>query len=85
MRCTRAAMSSGERLAAKGYTDTAMENPFKNIAIHLQATGPAAVIIVWIVAVTVLGLYGTGELARQALFLLTAAGGAILVALASRS
>jgi hypothetical protein len=37
-----------------------MENPLKNIAVHLHAAGPSAVIIVWIVAVAALGLYSVG-------------------------
>ena len=42
----------------------------KNIAISLQATGPAAVIIAWIISVTALGLFGDGSLAKTALSIL---------------
>ena len=57
----------------------------KNIAINLQAKGPAAVIIVWIFCVTALGFFGDGSLAKSALSILAAAGGMILVALANKS
>jgi hypothetical protein len=62
-----------------------MENPFKNLVINLHASGPAAVIIVWIAAVTALGLYGTGELAKGALGTLQVARGMILISLAAQS
>lgn len=62
-----------------------MANPFGNIAIHLQATGPAAVMIAWILAVTLLGLYGTGYMASAALTVLILAGGVIMRSLAERS
>jgi hypothetical protein len=51
-----------------------VENPFKNLVINLQARGPAAVVVAWIVAVTALGLYGAGELAKGALHTLQIAG-----------
>ena len=59
-------------------------NPFKNIALNLRATGPAAVIAIWIISVTLLGLFGNGELAGRALTILAVAGGMVLVALASK-
>ena len=58
---------------------------FKNIVINLKATGPAAVMIVWLLAVAALGLFGEGELAGRALTLLTLVGGGIVVSLAVRS
>ena len=57
----------------------------KNIAISLQATGPAAVLIVWIICVTALGFLGDGSLAKTALSILAFAGGMILFALANKS
>ena len=57
----------------------------KNIAISLQATGPAAVIIAWIISVTALGLFGDGSLAKTALSILAVAGGVILIALANKA
>jgi hypothetical protein len=62
-----------------------MENPFKNIVVNLHATGPAAVLIVWIGGITMLGLYGNGDLAKIALVGLETCGGAILLGLAARS
>lgn len=62
-----------------------MENPLKNIAINLRAHGPAAVIIAWVGGVTVLGLYGDGDLAIRAMNILAVAGGIILVTLAART
>ena len=62
-----------------------LKNIGKNIAINLQATGPAAVIIVWIVCVTALGLFGDGSLAAKALTLLAFAGGATLIGLVNKT
>jgi hypothetical protein len=56
-------------------------NPFKNITLNMKATGPAAVICVWIIAVIVLGLFGQGEFADSAMTYLGVAGGMILVSL----
>lgn len=60
-------------------------NVFKNLAVNLKAKGPAVVIISWIAGVTLLGLYGNGEMADKAFSLLAFAGGAILTALALRT
>ena len=57
----------------------------KNIAVHLQAKGPAAVIIVWIVCVTALGLFGDGSFAVSALSILALVGGMILISLANKT
>lgn len=61
-----------------------MINPFKNISLNMRAKGPATVICVWILCVTVLGLFGKGEYADKAISLLAFAGGAVLTALAMR-
>ncbi|WP_085444034.1 hypothetical protein [Magnetofaba australis] len=58
---------------------------FNNLSINLKAAGPAAVIIVWILAVTTLGLWGDGEIAEGAFQLLAIAGGMILVTLAAKA
>jgi hypothetical protein len=58
---------------------------FKNIALHLQATGPAAVIIVWILCITLVGIFGNGPIATMAMGLLAFAGGAVMIGLASRT
>jgi hypothetical protein len=59
-------------------------NPLKNIAINLKASGSAAVIAVWIICVTLLGLFGQGEFAKSAMTILAVAGGMILIGLASK-
>lgn len=60
-------------------------DPFKNISVNLKATGPAAVIIVWLVCITLVGLFGEGSLAESALRYLGIAGGIILTSLALRT
>ena len=57
----------------------------KNLSINLKATGPAAVIIVWIMGVTALGLLGSGEIAKLAMYALVFAGGVILFGLAQKA
>jgi len=52
-------------------------NFFSNIALNMHATGPAAVMCTWVIAVTALGLFGQGELARSAMTVLTVVGGMI--------
>jgi L-asparagine transporter-like permease len=56
----------------------------KNIAVNIRATGPAAVLISLIAGITLLGLFGQGELARSALNILAFATGALGLALAQR-
>jgi len=62
-----------------------MFDPFKNLSVNLRATGPAAVIIVWIIAVTWIAIFGQGELASRGLTILTVAGGMILFVLAAKA
>lgn len=57
----------------------------KNIAVNLKATGPAAVLAVWVICVTLLGIFGAGEIASRALGLLAFFSGAVLVSLALKS
>ncbi|WP_143711338.1 hypothetical protein [Magnetococcus marinus] len=57
----------------------------KNISVNIRATGPAAVIIVWIIAVTVLGIWGEGGHASYAQGMLNFCGGIILVVLAKKT
>lgn len=56
----------------------------KNIALNLKAMGPAAVMIVWIICVTLLGLFGSSEMAPKSFYLLAFFGGAVLLALANK-
>lgn len=57
----------------------------KNIALNLKATGPAAVMIVWVICVTLLGLFGSGEMAGKSFGLLAFFGGAVLISLANKT
>jgi len=57
----------------------------KNLSVNLRATGPAAVMCVWVICVTVLGTLGSGPMAERAMSLLAFFGGGVLVALAWRS
>ena len=60
-------------------------NPFKNLVVNLHATGPAAVICVWLASVASVGLFGAGPLADRALNVLAIAGGMILLGLAAKA
>ena len=55
-----------------------------NIAVNLHATGPAAVLVAWIACVTLLGLFGTGPLAKAAIGILSVVGGVLVAALGSQ-
>ena len=50
----------------------------KNIALNLKATGPAAVTIVWLVCVTVLGIFGGTWLSWFAMVVMNI-GGAFII------
>lgn len=56
----------------------------KNIAVNLKATGPAAVMCVWVIGVTLLGIFGSGPMASLALGILSFFGSAVLIALANK-
>ena len=56
----------------------------KNLAVNLKAAGPAAVLAIWVICVTLLGLFGSGEMASGAFGLLAFFGGAVLFALATK-
>jgi hypothetical protein len=53
----------------------------RNIAINLRATGPAAVIIAWIIGIALVGVFGQGEVASKALSALSFAGPMIIIIL----
>lgn len=53
----------------------------KNISVNLQAAGPAAVMAIWIVGITVLGLFGEGPVAERAMTILAVTGGLIFFSL----
>ena len=53
----------------------------KNILINVKAKGPAAVVIVWFICITALGILGDGENAKYALFALYFGGMIIFGAL----
>ena len=56
----------------------------KNILVNLKATGPAAVLCVWCICVTILGVFG-GEHAGQAFTLLSVSAGLMIITLAQRA
>lgn len=58
---------------------------FKNVAVNIKATGPAAVLVAWVGAVTILGVLGTGAIASSALFLLAMFIGTVGAALGGKS
>lgn len=60
-------------------------NPLKNISLNLKAAGVSAIVCVWVICVTTLGLLGEGEMSERAMSILAFAGGAILVSLSSSS
>jgi hypothetical protein len=59
-------------------------NFLANIALNLRATGPAAVMITWLIAVAVLGVFGSDHLAGKGMTLLAFFGGAVMIGLASK-
>ena len=58
-------------------------NPFKNLTINLHAAGPAAVVAVWLICITTLGLLGSGPMAQGTLYALEIFGGALITSMAS--
>ena len=56
----------------------------KNIAINLKATGPAAVIISWILSVSLVGILGHGEIASKALTVLEFVGPMLIIILGQK-
>jgi hypothetical protein len=58
-------------------------NPLKNVALNLQATGPAAIVCVWLICVTLLSLFASDNSNVQwAQTMLSVSGGAIMTTLA---
>ncbi|OAI44017.1 hypothetical protein AYO43_09615 [Nitrospira sp. SCGC AG-212-E16] len=56
----------------------------KNIVVNLQATGPAAVLAIWVICVTVLGIFGSGPMASLAFGILSFFGGAVIFGLTAK-
>ena len=56
-----------------------------NLAVNLQATGPAAVLIAWMVCLTLLGLYGNSENAGRVITFLGLLGIPLIAALGTRA
>ena len=56
----------------------------KNIAINLKATGPAAVIISWILGITLVGVFGQGEIVSKALTALSIVGPLLIIILGQK-
>ena len=59
-------------------------NPFRNLILNLQATGPAAVLCVLIVSIALLEVFGSESLGPKALGLLAFLAGALVVGLVSK-
>ena len=68
----------------KGPDSSILVRIFRNIAVSIQAPGPAAIIIIWLLCVTGLGLFGSGEYVRNAFNLLAIGGGMILMTMAAK-
>ncbi|MGD0866544.1 MAG: hypothetical protein ABSA49_13410 [Rhizomicrobium sp.] len=62
-------------------------DPFKNFIVNLNAPGrgPITALIAWMFVVAALGIFGHGEIADYAMWLIGIAGGAILITLAVRT
>ena len=56
---------------------------FKNLTLNLKATGPAAVLIVWMLCLTCLALYGESSATHIVIGILAGFGLAVLRALGS--
>lgn len=56
----------------------------KNIAINLKATGPAAVIIAWVLGITAVGVFGEGESASKALSALSIVGPILVIGMGQK-
>lgn len=59
-------------------------NFLRNIIVNLKATGPAAVIIAWILGVTCLGIFGQGQVAEHGMTALNLVGVILIIAMAQR-
>lgn len=57
----------------------------KNISINLKASGPAAVLISWVVGVTLLGILGEGEITSKAMSVLSVTGALLIAVLGHRA
>ncbi|PKM21055.1 MAG: hypothetical protein CVV11_06230 [Gammaproteobacteria bacterium HGW-Gammaproteobacteria-15] len=58
---------------------------FKNVSINLKARGPAAVLVIWMLCLTILALYGESTATYIVLGILSGFGFAVLTALGSGS
>jgi hypothetical protein len=59
-------------------------NWLQNISLNLRASGPAAILMSWIIGVAALGLFGNGELAENAMITLQVGGGMMIIVLAQK-
>lgn len=57
----------------------------KNFAVNLKASGPAAVMCIWCICITALGLYGEGQQAESAMSILAFFGGMVMLSLAAKT
>jgi hypothetical protein len=57
---------------------------FKNVAINLSATGAAAVLIAWLIALVAVSIWGSDRLGPAALGLLGIFGGTLFIVLGQK-
>lgn len=61
-----------------------MVNLLANVIVNLRAAGPAAVLAVWIICITLLGLFGEGPIAGRVITVLSVVGSFLAAALAMK-
>lgn len=79
------AITHGPQLFCIGQTKGPLMDPFRNLQINLLARGGWAALAIIAICVTILGLFGAGELAGRAMTALLAAGLLSLGAIAAWS
>ena len=85
MLCSHIMKDNNNGIKDKTKTEGVFSMDFlKNIAINLKATGPAAVIISWILSVSLVGILGHGEIASKALTVLEFVGPMLIIILGQK-
>ena len=57
----------------------------KNVAVNLKASGSAAVMCIWCICITLLGLCGETQQAKSAMSILAFFGGMVMLSLAAKT
>ena len=57
----------------------------KNVSINLRATGPSAVLIAWILGITLLGIFGNKDIAILGITALMIFGGLLISVLGQKT